>query len=60
LANWAEKEKGGFFRFQLKYEYSNQWDFALGSIIINGERLNNAMEAIEDKDHIYLTAAFRF
>jgi hypothetical protein len=60
LANWTEEEKGGFYRFQLKYEYSNQWDFALGAIIINGERLNNGMEPIEDKDHIYFTAAFRF
>jgi hypothetical protein len=60
LANWTEKDKGGFFRFQLKYEYSNQWDFSLGTIIINGQRLNFGMEPIEDKDHIYLTAAFRF
>jgi hypothetical protein len=60
LANWTEEEKGGFYRLQLKYDYSNQWNFKLGAIIINGERLNNGMEPIEDKDHIYVTVAFRF
>jgi hypothetical protein len=60
LSNWTEKDKGEFFRFQLKYEYSHKWDFALGTILINGKRLNFGFEPIEDKDHIYFTASYRF
>lgn len=60
LANWTDEEKGGFYRLQLKYERSHLWNYALGAIFINGEKLQNGMEPIEDKDHIYFTASYKF
>lgn len=60
LNNWTTEEEGRFYRFQLKYEYSHRWNYTLGAIFINGNVLQNGFEPIEDKDHLYLTASFKF
>jgi hypothetical protein len=51
---------GGFFRYQLKYEYSDKWNLTLGAIMISGRKTGIGFQALENKDHIYLTASYKF
>jgi len=60
---WLEDRTNhaGFFRPQLKYEYSDKWNFTLGAVIINArKRMIPGFHALENKDHIYFTVGYRF
>lgn len=56
----------GFYRPQLKYEFSDRWNFTLGAVFINGDdELSTAskgesLHKIRNKDHVYFTVAYRF
>jgi len=51
----------GFYRPQLKYIYSDIWDFTLGAIFINArKKMNPGFHALENKDHVYFTIAYKF
>ena len=48
------------FRPELAYEQSNQWLYALGAILVQGEKIGKGFQVLENKDQIYLTATYRF
>lgn len=56
----------GFYRPQLKYEYSDTWNFTLGAVFIYGDdELSTASKGesahkIRNKDHVYFTIGYRF
>jgi hypothetical protein len=53
-------QNSNFFRLQLKYEYSDVWNFTLGASFFDGKTLTQGFEPLENKDHIYCTVGFRF
>lgn len=54
----------GFCIPQLKYEYSDKWDFTLGAVFIYGDdglsSAGQSLHKLTNKDHIYLTVSYRF
>jgi hypothetical protein len=56
--------KSSLYQPQLKYEYSNKWNFTLGAIFLDGQKYDatagRGLHALKNKDHIFLTVAYRF
>jgi hypothetical protein len=56
----------GFYIPQLKYEYSDKWNFTLGTAIYYGDdklstaSKGEALHKLRNKDHVYFTVGYRF
>lgn len=49
-----------FFNLQLKYNYTTSWSFAVGVVLLNGEKTGFGYDVLENKDHVYATVTFKF
>jgi Protein of unknown function (DUF1302) len=45
---------------QVKYEYSDKWNFTLGAVFLNGQVAAAGFQPLENKDHMFLTISYKF
>ncbi len=58
--NWTSEEEGRFYIYQLKYDYSHNWEFKLGAVLIDGDVPQEGFEVFNEKDHAYFTVSYKF
>jgi hypothetical protein len=52
--------KSDLFRYQVAYEYSNNWKFTAGAIKIYGTKAGAGLEPMHNKDNIYLKLSYKW
>jgi hypothetical protein len=50
----------GFIKPELAYEWSDVWKYALGAVIISGDKVGDGLQPLADKSYVYLSATYRF
>jgi hypothetical protein len=57
---YDKTNKSHFFKFQIDYEYTDNWVYMLGWVIFNGNKVEKGFEPLAHKDQVYFTIAYRF
>ncbi len=52
--------KSDFFRLQLVYDYSNQWHFTVGALLLDGCKRGQGFELFDNKDQIYVKVSYKW
>ena len=52
--------KSDFFRLQLVYDYSNNWHFTLGALLLDGAKKGQGFELFDNKDQIYFKISYKW
>jgi len=52
--------KSNMFKYQLKYEYSDKWNYTLGVLLFDGAKTGQGFEPLTNKDQVYFTIGYRF
>lgn len=49
-----------FFRYQLVYDYSNNWHFTLGALILGGDKSGQGFQLFDNKDQLYFKISYKW
>ncbi len=58
MRDWSNK--AWLMKPELAYEYNDTWKYALGAIIIEGDKEGEGLWCLRHKDQIYASAIYRF
>lgn len=52
--------KSDMFRLQLAYDYSNEWHFTLGALLLDGSKKGQGFELFDNKDYLYFKISYKW
>jgi Protein of unknown function (DUF1302) len=52
--------RADLYQPQVAYEYSDKWNFTMGAVFLNGRRVGYGFQPLDNKDHVFFTASYRF
>lgn len=52
--------RGNFYKFNLAYNYTNNWAFNIGLLLFNGRVDNEAFKVFQNKNQIFFKAEYRW
>lgn len=58
MRDWSNR--ANFTRYQLVYDYSNEWHYTAGATLFSGEKPNQGFEVFHNKDQIYFKISYKF
>jgi hypothetical protein len=52
--------KSDFFRLQLAYDYSDNWHFTLGTLLLHGDKVGQGFQLFHHKNEVYFKISYKW
>jgi hypothetical protein len=52
--------RANMFRYQVTYDYSNEWRFTLGAVTLDGTKKGQGFELFHNKDYMYFKISYKW